>query len=151
MILLRHLFTVLVTLYVELVHSQNGDGPIAWTAYPFSPPALPLAVRNPYLSTWLPQGNNPAALGASWSRFWTGSVGDEFCLAEFASFLPVGWKIWLVHAMGAIYLLVDSTPDMQTYAAYYTICSKRRSCDAAANVLSLLFISFVFVSEKKRH
>lgn len=44
-----------------------------WTATPFNPPSIPLAVRTPYLSAWLPQGSG-AALNDVWPTFWTGSV-----------------------------------------------------------------------------
>jgi hypothetical protein len=37
---------------------------------PFRPPAVPLAVRSPYLSTWLAADNLPG----SWPTFWTGRV-----------------------------------------------------------------------------
>ena len=45
----------------------------SWTATPFTPPSIPLAVRSPYLSAWLPQGSGTALNGA-WPTFWTGSV-----------------------------------------------------------------------------
>ncbi|HEY3955335.1 MAG TPA: DUF5127 domain-containing protein [Streptosporangiaceae bacterium] len=38
------------------------------TARPIRPPATPLAVRGPYLSTWLPS----ATLPGSWQQFWQG-------------------------------------------------------------------------------
>ena len=40
------------------------------TATPIRPPAAPLAVRGPYLSTWLPA----TALPATWPQFWQGHV-----------------------------------------------------------------------------
>ncbi|KAJ7684039.1 hypothetical protein B0H17DRAFT_1073347 [Mycena rosella] len=46
---------------------------LAWTATPFNPSAIPLAVRTPYLSAWLPQGAG-AALNDVWPAFWTGST-----------------------------------------------------------------------------
>ncbi|KAJ6628763.1 hypothetical protein B0H10DRAFT_2209222 [Mycena sp. CBHHK59/15] len=46
---------------------------ISWTATPFNPASIPLAVRTPYLSTWLPQGTG-AALNDVWSTFWTGQI-----------------------------------------------------------------------------
>ncbi|KAJ7276535.1 DUF1793-domain-containing protein [Mycena haematopus] len=46
---------------------------IAWTATPFNPSAIPLAVRTPYLSAWLPQGAG-AALNDVWATFWTGMI-----------------------------------------------------------------------------
>ncbi|EJF56480.1 hypothetical protein DICSQDRAFT_93645 [Dichomitus squalens LYAD-421 SS1] len=42
-----------------------------WTATPFSPASVPLAVRSPYLSVWLPQGAGNA-LNDVWPEFWTG-------------------------------------------------------------------------------
>ena len=37
------------------------------------PPAYPLVVKSPYLSSWMAMGNNKALNGA-WPTFWTGSV-----------------------------------------------------------------------------
>ncbi|CCM03143.1 uncharacterized protein FIBRA_05265 [Fibroporia radiculosa] len=58
-----------VFLLLQPVHSA-----VTWTATPFNPAAFPLAVRSPYLSAWLPQGEGNA-LNAVWPQFWTGSVG----------------------------------------------------------------------------
>ncbi|WP_265934310.1 glutaminase domain-containing protein, partial [Actinacidiphila acididurans] len=44
--------------------------PAASTFSPLRPPAVPLAVRSPYLSTWVPADN----LAGTWSTFWTGHV-----------------------------------------------------------------------------
>ncbi|KAK7061847.1 DUF1793-domain-containing protein [Favolaschia claudopus] len=46
---------------------------ISWTATPFNPSSIPLAVRTPYLSAWLPQGQG-AALNDAWATFWTGMI-----------------------------------------------------------------------------
>jgi len=46
---------------------------LSWTATPFNPASVPLAVRSPYLSCWLAQGAGTALNGA-WPTFWTGSV-----------------------------------------------------------------------------
>ncbi|KAF8076521.1 DUF1793-domain-containing protein [Lyophyllum atratum] len=54
-------------IFVASVHA------ITWTATPFNPPSIPLAVRSPYLSAWLPQGAG-AALNDVWPSFWTGST-----------------------------------------------------------------------------
>ncbi|KAM5545917.1 hypothetical protein V8D89_000043 [Ganoderma adspersum] len=52
--------------------SALGVDAITWSATPFSPAAVPLAVRSPYLSAWLPQGSGNA-LNDIWPQFWTGS------------------------------------------------------------------------------
>ncbi|EJF61169.1 hypothetical protein DICSQDRAFT_155261 [Dichomitus squalens LYAD-421 SS1] len=46
---------------------------LAWDSTPFSPPSVPLAVRTPYLSVWLPQGAG-TALNDAWATFWNGDV-----------------------------------------------------------------------------
>ncbi|KAJ7618784.1 hypothetical protein FB45DRAFT_932463 [Roridomyces roridus] len=45
----------------------------SWTSTPFNPPSIPLAVRSPYLSTWLPQGGG-SALNGGWPVFWAGQT-----------------------------------------------------------------------------
>ncbi|KAI1787276.1 hypothetical protein LXA43DRAFT_716833 [Ganoderma leucocontextum] len=52
--------------------SAIGVGAISWTATPFNPASVPLAVRSPYLSAWLPQGAGNA-LNDVWPEFWTGN------------------------------------------------------------------------------
>ncbi|KAI5119765.1 hypothetical protein M0805_009236 [Coniferiporia weirii] len=57
---MHYLLHVLALFFVSAasgVIAQNG--PSSWTATPFNPPALPLAVRSPYLSSWVAQGNSP--------------------------------------------------------------------------------------------
>lgn len=46
---------------------------VSWTATPFNPASVPLAVRAPYVSAWLPQGTG-AALNDVWPQFWAGAV-----------------------------------------------------------------------------
>ncbi|PAV21986.1 hypothetical protein PNOK_0194300 [Pyrrhoderma noxium] len=58
---------LLIGLHVNNVSALN------WTAKPFNPPSVPLAVKTPYLSTWLAQGSGNA-LNDDWPRFWTGSI-----------------------------------------------------------------------------
>ncbi|KAL4873612.1 hypothetical protein BDV12DRAFT_81320 [Aspergillus spectabilis] len=49
----------------------------ASTFSPARPPALPLAVKSPYLSTWLPagrDGGNGGYLAEEWPTFWEGQI-----------------------------------------------------------------------------
>ncbi|KAL1747685.1 hypothetical protein HDZ31DRAFT_80256 [Schizophyllum fasciatum] len=48
-------------------------GSHAWDAKPFNPASVPLAVRSPYVSTWLPQGEGKA-LNDAWATFYTGGI-----------------------------------------------------------------------------
>ncbi|KAJ6519201.1 hypothetical protein C8R45DRAFT_950524 [Mycena sanguinolenta] len=52
---------------------QAVVGATSWTNTPFNPPSIPLAVRTPYLSTWLPQGQG-AALNSGWATHWAGET-----------------------------------------------------------------------------
>ncbi|KAF9653386.1 DUF1793-domain-containing protein [Thelephora ganbajun] len=45
-----------------------------WKATPFVPPSLPLVVKTPYLSTWIPQGTAEGSLNSGWASFRDGSV-----------------------------------------------------------------------------
>ena len=60
----------LATLCAALILSVRAFN---WTVTPFNPPSVPLAVRSPYLSAWLPQGAGNA-LNDEWPQFWTGQV-----------------------------------------------------------------------------
>ncbi|CAI6341238.1 unnamed protein product [Periconia digitata] len=58
------------TLLASLVTAQS-------TFTPARPPALPLAVKNPYLSTWFAAGSqrgNGGYLPGQWPSFWTGQI-----------------------------------------------------------------------------
>ncbi|KAM5543407.1 hypothetical protein V8D89_002658 [Ganoderma adspersum] len=56
-----------------LCHAVTALGAVTWSVDPFNPAAVPLAVRSPYLSAWLPQGAG-TALSDAWPTFWTGSI-----------------------------------------------------------------------------
>ncbi|KAF1812219.1 glutaminase GtaA [Eremomyces bilateralis CBS 781.70] len=46
----------------------------ASTFSPARPPAIPLAVKSPYLNTWLQAGNDGAILPGQWPQFWEGRI-----------------------------------------------------------------------------
>lgn len=50
--------------------AAGAPAPAGLAATPIRPPAAPLAVRSPYLSTWLPSTTLPG----TWQQFWTGHV-----------------------------------------------------------------------------
>ncbi|KAK7032863.1 DUF1793-domain-containing protein [Favolaschia claudopus] len=58
---------------LRLLSAVSVVSAVNWTATPFLPPSYPLAVRTPFLSTWLPQGTG-AALNDVWSQFWNGQT-----------------------------------------------------------------------------
>lgn len=60
--------------FLSLATSAMTASSVSWNATPFNPASVPLAVRTPYLSAWLPQGA-ATALNGAWPQFWTGSVG----------------------------------------------------------------------------
>ncbi|KAF7352670.1 DUF1793-domain-containing protein [Mycena venus] len=64
---LLHVASLLLLAISSTVHA------LSWTATPFNPSSIPLAVRTPYLSAWLPQGAG-AALNDAWATFWTGAI-----------------------------------------------------------------------------
>lgn len=68
-------------------YAASQQTPTEWTVTPFNPFRLPLAVRNPYLNTWLAQGNNPPKLGEGWARFWSTIVSNV--KADYAILEPV--------------------------------------------------------------
>ncbi|KAG8728190.1 hypothetical protein FRC12_021948 [Ceratobasidium sp. 428] len=73
-----HIFSTLAIAAVSLFASSNAAvvprQSTSWVSTPFNPPSIPLAVRSPYLSAWLPGGNNGGRLNTAWPTFWTGSV-----------------------------------------------------------------------------
>ncbi|EIM87836.1 DUF1793-domain-containing protein [Stereum hirsutum FP-91666 SS1] len=61
---------------------------VSWTATPFNAQSYPLAVRSPYLSTWLAGGSNGGNLNGAWPAFWQGQ--------------PTGWAGY-VRVDGTVY------------------------------------------------
>jgi hypothetical protein len=62
-----------IALALTSLMASTAHAAVTWTATPFNPASVPLAVRTPYLSTWLPQGAG-ASLAGTWPAFWTGST-----------------------------------------------------------------------------
>lgn len=67
------------------------------TFTPARPPAIPLAVRSPYLSTWLfagSDGGNGGYLAGQWPQFWAYVYSKLYSLSRLTCFqvgkLPVG-------------------------------------------------------------
>ncbi|KAI0650358.1 DUF1793-domain-containing protein [Trametes meyenii] len=69
----RGLLPILLSAVSLLPSLAIGQGASNWTATPFNPSSVPLAVRSPYLSAWLNQGAG-TALNDAWPVFWTGSI-----------------------------------------------------------------------------
>ncbi|KAI0737544.1 DUF1793-domain-containing protein [Daedaleopsis nitida] len=59
---------LLVTLLAAHAFAQ-----ISWSTDPFTPAAIPLAVKSPYVSAWLPQGAG-AGLSGNWPTFRSGGI-----------------------------------------------------------------------------
>ncbi|KAJ7082033.1 DUF1793-domain-containing protein [Mycena belliarum] len=65
--------TALLALALALALAPAALAAPGWRSTPFSPPSIPLAVRSPYLSAWLPQGGGTPLNGA-WPQFWAGQT-----------------------------------------------------------------------------
>ncbi|WP_333771101.1 glutaminase domain-containing protein [Streptomyces sp. IBSBF 2435] len=63
-------FTLTAAPAAQARASAQGLAPAASTFGPIRPPAVPLAVRSMYLSTWLPADN----LAGTWPTFWNGHI-----------------------------------------------------------------------------
>ncbi|KAJ7142411.1 DUF1793-domain-containing protein [Mycena epipterygia] len=61
------------TIFCAALYALQALAAPSWSATPFNPPSIPLAVRSPYLSVWLPQGQG-AALNDGWPSFWAGQT-----------------------------------------------------------------------------
>ncbi|KAF2746006.1 glutaminase GtaA [Sporormia fimetaria CBS 119925] len=103
-----YFYCYLIALYAFWIVTANSQ-----TAFsPLRPPSFPLAVKTPYLSTWLPAGTGlgpsiSGHLAGQWATFWTG----EF--VEWTGLIRVDGKTFLW--MGA---LAGIPKAEQTYAEY---------------------------------
>ena len=115
---LWHLFIAFFIFFVELDSAQQG--PTSWRSSPFSPSSFPLAVRNPYLNTWLAQGNNPEAInGVQSTVFWSNivSISGYPCISEVleSSFL------------GSCWITVDPTSENVEQVFYFFFKKKKKT------------------------
>lgn len=74
------------------------QGPKNWTVSPFNAPALPLAVRSPYLNIWLAQGNDPQELSNIDPRLWPmNKVRTSYLYSKFLAvmiLMPLFYSFW---------------------------------------------------------
>ena len=59
---------VLAFLFFPLPFAQVSA---SWGTSPLNPPSLPLAIKVPYLNTWIPQGADPSTIPHSQPKFWS--------------------------------------------------------------------------------
>jgi len=96
------LFAALTSVLSSLSSAQS-------TFHPQRPPSIPLAVRSPYLSTWLPTGSDGGDGGylyGEWPSFWTLVHGNsekaKLGLTQLVGeMLPAGpgWSVWITLVM----------------------------------------------------
>ncbi|KAF9889798.1 hypothetical protein FE257_006888 [Aspergillus nanangensis] len=70
------MFLYTFVVYLCLLVASTGAGSVS-SFSPARPPAVPLAVKSPYLSTWLSagsQGGNGGYLAGEWPTFWAGQI-----------------------------------------------------------------------------
>src|SRR6202035_568477 len=69
-------FLVTALAVLAFADQQHPFGPLpevrSTRFHPLRPPAIPLAVRSPYLSTWI-STHNKETLDGQWPIFWTGA------------------------------------------------------------------------------
>uniref|UniRef100_A0A0W0EZL0 Glutaminase n=1 Tax=Moniliophthora roreri TaxID=221103 RepID=A0A0W0EZL0_MONRR len=80
-------FRILCIFLSVLWQIHIARGAVSWEATPFNPPSFPLAVRHPYLSAWLHQGNG-TALNGGWPMFWNTRI------VGWAGFIKVDGKAY---------------------------------------------------------
>ncbi|EME45994.1 hypothetical protein DOTSEDRAFT_147842, partial [Dothistroma septosporum NZE10] len=135
--MLRSLLCLTSLISVIAVRSQ------ASTFSPGRPPAIPLAVRSPYLSTWQAagaDGGNGGYLAGQWPTFWTGAI--------------TGW-CGFIKVDNTTYTWMgkpDSMPSIVTQTALeYTSTRSTFTMDVAGKVvMNITFLSPVDPTDKQR-
>ncbi|HEV2471830.1 MAG TPA: DUF4965 domain-containing protein [Chthonomonadales bacterium] len=84
-------------------------------APPVRPPAVPLIVRNPYVSVWQPAND----LAGTWPRFWTGSIKAITGVARVdgEAYLFMGAPSNAPHSMQQVSLTVTPTQSIYLFRA----------------------------------
>ncbi|KAK4194579.1 hypothetical protein QBC40DRAFT_319021 [Triangularia verruculosa] len=110
----------------------------ASTFTPTKPPAVPLAVRSPYLNAWL-QGDSGCLLPGAWPRFWTGGIQ--------------GWQGY-VAVDGVAYNWMGGAPGpgpVDQLSMEYTSTKSIFTFDVAQKVkLTVTFLSPVYPDDMQR-
>ncbi|KAJ4287091.1 hypothetical protein N0V88_007785 [Collariella sp. IMI 366227] len=108
------------------------------TFTPARPPAVPLAVRSPYLNAWL-QGGSGGVLPGSWPRHWTGGI--------------LGWQ-GLVAVDGVTYNWLGAAPGPEhakQVSLEYTSTKSIFTFDLASKVtMTVTFLSPVYPDDMGR-
>ncbi|KAF1984206.1 glutaminase GtaA [Aulographum hederae CBS 113979] len=130
-----------------LLSSIIGVTTAASSFTPARPPALPLAVKSPYLNTWLPagrDGGNGGYLAGEWPIFWAGQV------AAWAGLIRVDGDAYTW--MGAVRGRNGSDVQTVTQIAYsYTSTKSVFTMDVGGKVeMSITFLSPVTPHDYKR-
>lgn len=105
---------LILSLHILLTFIVLARAAVTWTATPLNPPAVPLAVRSPYLSAWLQQGSGQA-LNDVWPSFWTGMVSLIQNVAAFTHHLrlqTLGWA-GLIRVDGVAYTFLGAPGGLQ--------------------------------------
>ncbi|KDN52653.1 DUF1793-domain-containing protein [Tilletiaria anomala UBC 951] len=119
---------------------------------PINPPSIPLAVRSPYLSTWLPSGSfssatppnhqgNGGYLYGQYPAFWTSSYGadGEFRLG-WTGYIRINGKTyqWMGDGFGT---LVPDGPNAQQLSMEYTATRSTFAFKAAGVKFTVTFMT----------
>lgn len=117
---------------------SSKQGGSASTFSPTKPPAVPLAVRSPYLNAWL-QGESGCILPGSWPRHWTGDI--------------LGWQAF-VAVDGVSYNWMGAAPGpgpANQVSLEYTATKSIFTFDVAGKVnLTVTFLSPVYPDDMDR-
>jgi len=128
------------------------------TFTPARPPAIPLAVRSPYLSTWLDcgsDGGNGGYLAGQWPQFWAyvSTPGELARLADGYDRNQITAWAGMVRVDGHIYTWMGSPgPDAVTQTAFeYTSTRSMFTMTVGGMVsMNITFLSPVTPNDMKR-